>query len=161
MTKADRDPQPDGEQVPEGEELYRDAPGSGAAAVLAFAHIALSGVLLYGSYFVLRYGNTALLSSRQLWWQFFLPGALALALYLPSDPLTRVLSQVAAGFGALAAAALVAAVAMTAFMPARQIPEFSVGGAVFNVALGVVLSAAVALVVRRIFRIALKGAERR
>jgi hypothetical protein len=79
------------------------AEGSGAAAILAFTHIGLVGVLGFGSFFLLTNPAPALILSPLLIWQFFLPAFLGLILFFPTDPLTRVLAVTArcSGFGAL------------------------------------------------------------
>lgn len=133
------------------EEHYQEAPGSGAAAVLAFLHITVSGLLAFGSYYLVRHANEALLASPHLSWQFFLPAGLALALDLPTNPLSRVLGKTAQAFGALALVALLTAVLMVLASPARQFDAISTGLMFTRLACGATAGAAGAWAARRLF----------
>ena len=133
------------------EEHYQEAPGSGAAAVLAFLHISVSGVLAFGSYYLVRHANEALLASPHLSWQLFVPAGLALALDLPTNPLSKVLGKTAQAFGLLAVVSLVAAVLLVLASPARQFESISTGLMFTRLACGVLAGAAVAWAARRLF----------
>lgn len=86
------------------------ARGSGAAAILMFLHIALSGYLGSVVYYLLRYNS-------EMFWHlapfrsallFYWPAAFALLTYLPTNALTRTVARVAMMMGVLAVLTYVA-----------------------------------------------------
>lgn len=137
----------------EQEELnYQEAAGSGSAAVLAFIHIAAAGIIAYGSYYLLRSSTEAVLASRHLSWQFFFPLGLCLFLYLPTNPLTRVLAACAFWSGIIGLVSVLGAVAMTLSLPSRQVAEITSATMLVTLTLGAVAGLAPAWGLRLLFQ---------
>ena len=129
-----------------------EAAGAGSAATLAFLHIFFSGMLLYGTYFLIFNGHIGHLASRNLIWQYMLPAALAIMLYFPTDPLTRVIGQISAGLGWLAIAGLFVTVTLISAAPSRQLPAVSIIQVSLNLICGLLLAFGLALGLRRMLK---------
>jgi hypothetical protein len=113
------------------------AEGSGAAALLAFAHIGLTGVIGFGLMQVLWSAHPNLILSPLLVWQFLLPVCLGLTLFLPTDPLTRTLASVAryAGIaGLIGGLAASSAINLAENLPVGLLPSAVVFFAHFSAA---------------------------
>jgi hypothetical protein len=113
------------------------AEGSGAAALLAFTHIGLTGVIGFGLVQVLWNAHPNLVLSPLLVWQFLLPVCLGFTLFLPTDPLTRTLATVAryAGVAGLIAGLAAFIISMIVASSATNLAE--------NLPVGVLPSAVV------------------
>lgn len=142
------------------EEYFRTAPGSGAAAILAFLHIMLCGVVGFGSYYLIRNANEGLLASPHLSWQFFIPAGMALALYIPTNPLSRVLAASALGFGILAVIALGFSLALVLTDATRQFEEITTGLMLGRIGMAMAAAGISSLIARWFFLRALPVREK-